>query len=175
VSYVLGGESGRDWTAQLEATLDGVMGTSFCVDLRQPISVGHFEGEVYDPSDLGGHDYLSAAAIAHTWTNQLGELAGQLGVSHRDALTGVQLAIWQDLYDRALALDLARLGREHPGSLLAFQFVSGGDHSGHRGEKVVLFPRNQDQIFTPSVPEPSALLCFGAGGLLIGAVLRRKR
>jgi hypothetical protein len=175
VSYVLNGESGRNWTAQLKATLDGALGTSFCVDLKQSIGLGSFEGEVYDPSDLGAYDYLSAAAIAHAWANQLGKLAGQLGVGRRDAITGVQLAIWQTLYDNALVVDRARLGSEHPGSLIALDFVSGGDLSGLGGEKVVLFRRKQDQVFTPSVPEPSALLCFGAGGLVIGAALRRKR
>lgn len=175
VSYALNGESGRDWTAQLKATLDGAMGTSFCVDLRQSIGLGSFEGQVYDPSDLGGYDYLSAATIAHAWANRLGKLAGQLGVGRRDAVTGVQLAIWQKLYGDALVVDVARLGRERPGSLIALDFVSGGDLSGVDGEKVVLFRRKQDQVFTPSVPEPSALLCFGAGGLLIGAAVRRKR
>jgi hypothetical protein len=175
VSYVLNGESGRDWTAQLKATLDGALGTSFCVDLRQSIGLGSFEGQVYDPSNLGGYDYLSAAAVAHTWANRLGKLAGQLGVDRRDAVTGVQLAIWQTLYDDALVLDLARLGSEHPGSLTALALVSGGNHSAFDREKVVLFRRKQDQVFTPSVPEPSALLCFGAGGLVIGAALRRKR
>jgi len=175
VSYALNGESGRDWTAQFKATLDGAMGTSFCVDLRQSIGLGSFEGQVYDPSDLGGDDYLSAAAVAHTWANQLGKLANKLGVGRRDAVTGVQLAVWQNLYDDALVVDVARLGREHPGSLIALDFVSAADLSRPDEEKVVLFRRKQDQVFTPSLPEPSALLCFGAGGLVIGAALRRKR
>jgi hypothetical protein len=175
VSYVLNGESDRNWTAQLEATLDGVIGTSFCVDLRQSIYLGRFEGEVYDPSALGGLDYLSAAAIAHSWANQLGKLADRLGVSYRDAVTGVQVAIWQNLYHDALLVDLERLGRENPGSLAALNFLSGQELSRPGEEKVVLFKYRQDQVFTPSIPEPTALLCFGAGGLLIGATLRRKR
>ena len=34
VSYELRGEADRSWTAQLQATLDGAMGTSLCADLE---------------------------------------------------------------------------------------------------------------------------------------------
>jgi hypothetical protein len=119
-SYVVGSDCGHGWTAYLKATLDGFWGTSFCVDLGQSISPGHFEGGVHDHRVWGGHDYFSPGAIAH-------------------------------------------------------DSVPGGDLSGPDGEKVVHLPGKPDQVVTPSVPEPSALLCFGAGGLLIGAVLRRKR
>jgi hypothetical protein len=33
----------------------------------------------------------------------------------------------------------------------------------------------QDQLFTPPVPEPSALFVFGAGALLVGHALVRRR
>jgi hypothetical protein len=175
VSYELQGDAGRAWTAQLQATLDGAVGTSLCADLEQYIGIGTFEGEVYAPGDLAGYDYSAAAAIAHAWANKLETLVGDLGVGVRDAITGVQVAIWQALYDGDLVVDLALLELEHPDSIAVLDHVTGGTPAGYGAEMVVLFRSNQDQIFTPGVPEPSALLCFGLGGLVIARSLRSKK
>lgn len=168
-------------TALFRESVDGVLGTSFCTDLLQTISTGTYTDFVaYDPAVADGmpslddppppRQFVFAAQISNAWSNNIDALASSLGVLKVDAITGVQVAIWEAVYGDAFSVTSMSTGAQK-----AFDYVSGLSY-GSYGQTLLYFsPTRQDQLFSPPVPEPSAMLVFGAGALLVGRSLMRRR
>jgi hypothetical protein len=170
------------WTVQFHEEVDGVEGVSFCADLSQTISTGTYTNFVaYDPAAAESQPFASgpparefawAAQIADRWANDLDTLVTTLGVSNAQAITGVQAAIWEAVYGDAFAATAASMSG---GAWAVYQHVLGQTYSSYGNTLLYHSPTRQDQLFTPPVPEPSAMFVFGAGALLVGrSVLRRK-
>lgn len=167
-------------TAQFHDVLDGVAGNSFCVDLSQYLNKGTFSEFVeYDPS-AGEHQafaggatprhFVLAAQIADAWSNRLGWLQTQLHVTPVQVITGLQAAIWEAVYTNKFTATKMSTGAQS-----VFSYVLGRHYTGY-GDTTLLYSRlRQDQLFTAPVPEPSALLAFGVGALLVGGALVRRR
>jgi hypothetical protein len=166
-------------TAQFQELLDGVAGSSFCVDLSQYINRGTFSDfVVYDPTAAEGEAFADgpperqftlAAQIVNAWANDIGALASQLGVSEVQVVTGVQAAVWEAVYGDAFAVNTMSDGAQS-----VYDFVLGRQYDGYGATVLVYSRTRQDQMFTPPVPEPSAVLLFGTGALLVGRSLRRR-
>jgi hypothetical protein len=179
INVAFNGSSRSVLTAHFQELLDGVAGSSFCVDLSQYINRGSFSDfVVYDPTAAEGEafadgppqrEFTFAAQIVNAWANNIGALASQLGVSEVQVVTGVQAAVWEAVYGDAFAVNAMSDGAKS-----VYDFVLGRQYDGY-GATVLLYSRTrQDQMFTPPVPEPSAVLLFGAGVLLVGRSLRRR-
>jgi len=168
-------------TAQFHAVVDGVAGTSFCADLSQYINVGTYsQFGAYDPAAAESQAFaysprrrfVWAAQIADHWGNEIGWLSSNLGVTRVQAITGIQSAIWEAVYNSGFRATSASMSA---GAWSAYQYVLGTSYSGY-GNTLLYYSRTrQDQLFTPPVPEPSALIVFGAGALLVGNALVRRR
>ncbi|HEU4428177.1 MAG TPA: PEP-CTERM sorting domain-containing protein [Myxococcota bacterium] len=168
-------------TAQFHEVVDGVTGTSFCADLSQYVGVGtHSDFVAYDPTAAESQAFASsptrrfawAAGIADRWGNDIGWLSSNLGVTRLQAITGVQTAIWEAVYDGNFAATAASMST---GAWSAYQHVIGASYSGYGNTLLYHSRTRQDQLFTPPVPEPSAVIAFGAGALLVGRALLRRR
>jgi len=166
------------YVVAFQATLDGVDGRSFCVDVLHSLSVpGSYQAVV----EAIGPAYLEAAQIANRWSHDLGSLAGSLGISLADAAAGVQEAIWKSVYDEPAGLGVIAFHRAlTAGEQAAFQMASNPLYWNGVGSTQLLRLTDslgrtrQAQLFTPAVPEPSALLVFGIGSLLVGRSLRTR-
>ncbi len=176
VSVTFNGVNRNVLAAQFRENLDGVIGTSFCADLAQVIGKATYTDFVeYDPaaaegaSFANGRKFVLAAQIVDAWSNKLGWLESKLGVTQADAITGIQLAVWEAVYGSAFAVNFMTLGTQS-----VYSHVLGANYSSY-GSTVLLYSRNkQDQLFTPPIPEPSAMIVFGAGVLLVGRALARR-
>ena len=61
------------------------------------------------------------------------------------------------------------------GAYRVYEYVLGSRYNSY-GHTTLYYSRtNQDQLFTPPIPEPSAMIVFGAGVLLVGRTLLRRR
>ncbi|MFI5321479.1 MAG: PEP-CTERM sorting domain-containing protein [Myxococcota bacterium] len=171
------------WTVHFHETVGNVQGTSFCADLSQTISAGSFTNFVaYDPGAAESASFAAgpparkfvfAATIADKWGNSLSWLENQLGVTQVQAITGVQAAVWEAVYGNKFT---ATSGSMSAGAYRVFGYVLGfKGYSGYGGTKLYYSSTRQDQLFTPPVPEPSAMFVFGAGALLVGRALLRRR
>lgn len=170
-------------TVQFKEQVGSVLGTSFCADLSQTIGQATYSNfAAFDPAAAEGQAFASgpparhfvfAATIANKWGNDLSALESQLGVTRVQAITGVQAAVWESVYGNTFTATAASMSQ---GAFAAYQYVLG--YSGYHGYgKTLLYHSrtNQDQLFTPPVPEPSAMFVFGAGALLVGRSLLRRR
>jgi hypothetical protein len=168
-------------TTQFHEIVDGVAGTSFCADLSQYINVGTYgDFGAYDPAAAESASFaysprrrfVWAAQIADRWGNDIGWLTSNLGVTRMQAITGVQTAIWEAVYNGNFTATAASMSA---GAWNAYQHVLGATYSGY-GDTLLYHSRTrQDQLFTPPVPEPSAMIVFGTGALLVGRTLLRRR
>jgi hypothetical protein len=166
------------YVVAFQSTLDGVDGTSFCVDVLHGLSVpGTYNAVVEAISPA----YLEAAQIANRWANDLGALSSSLGISLADAAAGVQEAVWKSVYDQPAGLGVISFHRAlTAGEQAAFAYANDPTHWNGVGSTQLLRLTDasgrirQAQLFTPAVPEPSALLVFGVGSLLVGASLRKR-
>jgi len=61
------------------------------------------------------------------------------------------------------------------GAWSVYQRVLGFNYAGYGNTLLYHSRYRQDQLFTPPVPEPSAMFVFGAGALLVGRTLLRRR
>jgi hypothetical protein len=168
-------------TAQFHENVGGVAGTSFCADLSQYIGKATYTNFAsYDPnaaesaSFAAGREFAFAATIVDKWGNSLDWLQNKLGVTHVQAITGVQAAVWEAVYRDSFT---ATSGSMSANAFRVFDYVLRFRGYGGYGATRLYYSRtNQDQLFTPPVPEPSAMLGFGAGALLVGrALMRRSR
>ncbi|MBM4382074.1 MAG: PEP-CTERM sorting domain-containing protein [Deltaproteobacteria bacterium] len=169
-------------TTQFHEQVDGVTGVSFCADLSQYITTATYTDFVaHDPAAAESQAFASgppvrkfawAAQIADRWANDLNELVTTLGVTNKQAITGVQAAIWEAVYGNAFTATAASMSG---GAWSVYQHVLGHKYASYGRTLLYHSPTKQDQLFTPPVPEPSAMFVFGAGALLVGrSLLRRK-
>jgi hypothetical protein len=176
------GQSRTFWTAHFQEKVDGVVGTSFCADLSQTIGKNTYTNFVAtDPAAAESASFATgtpqrkfvfAAKIADRWGNDLGWLQANLGVTETQAITGVQAAIWEAVYGNTFTATSASMSA---GAFQVFEYVLGSRYSDYGHTQLYYSRTNQDQLFTPPIPEPSALLVFGAGALLVGSTLARRR
>lgn len=170
-------------TAQFHEIVGGVIGTSFCADLSQTLGVGTYTSfTAYDPTLAESQSFAAgpparrfafAATIVDKWGNSLSWLESKLGVTRVQAISGVQAAVWEAVYGNAFTATSSSMST---GAYRVFEFVLGfRGYDGAGATQLYYSPTRQDQLFTPPVPEPSALVVFGAGALLIGRALRRRR
>lgn len=160
-----------------KGTLDGVAGTSFCVDVVHSLAV---PGSYTATIEALTPPYMEAAQIAHRWANDIGSMASTLGISIADAASGVQLAIWSNVFDQPATLGTISFARARTaGEQLAYAMAT--DSSLWNGTDGTVLLRltdatgavRQGQIFTPSVPEPAGFLAFAVGALVVVTTLRR--
>jgi hypothetical protein len=181
VGVSFNGSSRSFATALFRESVDGVsgIGTSFCTDLLQTISTGTYNFTAYDPAaaEAAGfaatapsRQFLFAAEIANAWSPNIGALASTLGITQVQAITGVQVAIWEAVYGDSFSVLSMSAGAQR-----AFDYVDGLSYSGYGNTQLYYSSTRQDQLFTPPIPEPSAMFVFGAGALLVGQALRRRR
>jgi hypothetical protein len=181
VGVTLNGTSRSVATALFRESVDGVLGTSFCADLLQTISTGTYTDFIaYDPAVADGmpsldsppppRQFVFAAQISNAWSNDIDALAATLGVLKVEAITGVQTAIWEAVYGDAFSVTSMSAGAQK-----AFAYVSGLSYDGYGQTLLYVSGTRQDQLFTPPVPEPSAMLVFGVGAALVGRTLWRRR
>jgi hypothetical protein len=180
VGITLDGASRTVATALFYERVDGVAGTSFCADLLQTISRGtYYDFVAIDPTAAESEGFAAAppprefafaARIASAWSNDIDALAASLGVLKVDAITGVQVAIWEAVYGGAFSVTSMS-----DAAWKVYEYVSAADYSGYGDTLLYYSPTRQDQLFTPPVPEPSAMLAFGVGALLVGRSLLRRR
>lgn len=177
------GQDRSFWAVQFKEEVDGVQGTSFCADLSQTIAKGTYTNFVpYDPAAAEGQPFATAApprtfvfaaTIVDEWGDKLDWLTSALAITKVQAITGVQAAVWEAVYGGAFTATQASMSA---GAYKAFEYVLGfKGYDGYGNTKLYYSPTNQDQLFTPPIPEPSALLAFGAGALLVGRSLLRRR
>ncbi len=171
------------WTVQFHEDVDGVQGTSFCADLSQTIGKAAYSNFVaHDPAAAESQSFAAgppvrkfvfAATIADKWGNSLSWLESHLGVTRVQAITGVQAAVWEAVYGSSFTATSASMSK---GAFAAYEYVLGFNGYNGYGNTALYYSRtNQDQLFTPPVPEPSAMFVFGAGALLVGRSLLRRR
>ena len=183
VKVQFNGQARSFWTVQFHENVDGVVGTSFCADLSQTIGKTTYSNFVAnDPAAAQNQAFASgtpkrqfvfAATIADKWGNSLGWLESKLGVTHVQAITGVQAAVWEAVYGNSFTAASSSMSA---GAFKAFQYVLGFKGYVGYGKTQLYYSRwNQDQLFTPPVPEPSAMFVFAAGALLVGRSLLRRR
>lgn len=173
--------SNNVYVVAFQSTLNGVAGTSFCADVVNALSVpGSYTAVV----EAISAPYLEAAQIAHRWANQLSALASSVGVSLAEATSGVQLAIWKNIYDDPAGVGVISFGRAlSANEQLAYDRAVDQTQWTGVGDTVLLRLTNaaggtaQGQLFTPpgsAVPEPASFLTFGVGALLIARTLRSR-
>jgi hypothetical protein len=184
---VLGWDLGENITAQYNGSTqsfntvlfrenaNGVLGTSFCADLGQTISTGTYTDFIaYNPSAAPSTapqgSFVFAAQIANVWSNNIPGLATTLGITQVQAITGVQAAIWESVYGDAFAVTSMSAGAQS-----AYNYVRAQAYTGYGNTMLYRSLTRQDQLFTPPVPEPTAMILFGAGALLVGRTLARRR
>jgi hypothetical protein len=167
-------------TAELDVTIDGQRGFSYCVDLGQNIGIGGSAGWTMTDPDL------SAGVMRAAWLVEFAKPQFEtLGASRATVIAALQVSIWEvlsetpgayNLYAGAFALssggastgvmNLARgfLGAVGSADLQAFQTSAVWARHGTR----------QDQlVFTP-IPEPGSIALFAAGIALVAFAGRRK-
>jgi hypothetical protein len=177
------GQSRSFHTAQFHEIVDGVVGTSFCADLSQTLGVGTYTSfAAYDPTAAESQSFATgapprkftfAATIVDEWGNRLSWLENKLGVTRVQAISGVQAAVWEAIYGDAFTATSSSMSA---GAYRVFEYVLGfRGYDGVGGTLLYYSRTHQDQLFTPPVPEPSALIVFGAGAILIGRSLLRRR
>jgi PEP-CTERM motif len=183
VNVTFSGQARSFATAQFQENVDGVVGTSFCADLSQYIGKATYSSFVaYDPAAAETQSFAVgppqrqfqfAATIVDQWGNSLDWLQQTLGVTHVQAITGVQAAVWEAVYGNAFS---ATSGSMSAGAFRVFGYVLGfNGYTGYGQTQLYYSAANQDQLFTPPVPEPSAMIVFGAGALIVGQALLRRR
>ncbi len=178
VSVNLSGANMSVLAVQFHEDLAGVIGTSFCTELTQHIGTGGpWEFTVYDPTvaetAIGGGDpsrsFVWAAQISNAWANGLDALDALAGVTRAEAITGVQLAVWEAVYGDAFTINAMTAGTQS-----VYDYVL-HPYSGYGSTVIVASSVRQDQLFTPPVPEPGAIAVFGLGALLVGEAVRRRQ
>lgn len=171
--------SGRNvWTAEFQVSLEGVAGdtTSFCVDLDTHIGVGSYDVQnvldaYREPSPKGEaeRNFSWAGYVMDRYGSNIDALVDE-GTTRRQAITGVQAAIWERIYDgNIVAADSLSIGaRNIYDQILENPFIVDGP------ALIVDLAGNQDQVISAAVPEPSAALIFGIGAVIAGSASKRR-
>jgi hypothetical protein len=178
------GRAGRVNTAELDVTLNGANGFSYCVDLAQDIGVGTSSNWALREAEANA-GVIRAAWLVEHFRPGFDALIGP-GTTRATAIAALQVAVWEVLADLPGDYNLYSGG---------FRIMSGGASTG-----VMNLARNflgeleeaslsgfttdatwayhasrQDQIFVNPVPEPSSILLFVGGAGLVAYAAKRKR
>ena len=171
--------------AELDVTIGGTDGFSYCVDLQQTITTGSSSGWTIMDAELNP-SMLRAAWLVEYARPRFDLLAsGTPGATRATLISALQVSIWEvlgdsaagyDLYDGAFSvrsdtpanvMNLARgfLGALGGADLAAFQTSAVWAQHGLR----------QDQLVSNPIPEPSSIALFAAGIGSVAYVGTRKR
>jgi len=193
VTVVSGGVTETVATAQLDLTVAGASGFSYCVDLAQSIGPGTSSG--WDLLSPGLSDSVTRAAwLVDTFQPALGSMvhpAGEdfsFGVTRATAIAALQVAVWEVMSDSPGNYDLGsgafaigaggasdgvmNLTRDMLGQL------SGADLSGYTTSAVwAVNASKQDQLFfgrVNPIPEPGTVGLYALGAAIAAFGIRRK-
>ncbi len=183
INVQFNGQNKSFWTVHFHETVGSVVGTSFCADLSQVITKATYTNfTAYDPTAAESQAFASgpparkfafAATIADKWGNSVSWLQNKLGVTQVQAITGIQAAVWEAVYGNAFTATSKSMSA---GAYDVYEYVLGfRGYSGYGNTQLYYSRTNQDQLFTPPVPEPGAMAVFAAGALLVGRALKRRR
>jgi hypothetical protein len=170
------GDLSRNWMAtEFDATLEGVAGVAYCIDLEQGAQLGDTTG--YSILDLD--ELLNGWAAA--WLLQTYR-ADRDAPDARAQITALQIAIWEVTHD-AGAWDIfdgdfrVLLVKSELSLALAQSYLASIPDRRVDVDGVVALHHNnnQDQIFIPNIPEPGTALLLGIGCAGIAFRGRRRR
>ena len=163
-------------TAELSASLDGVLGVAFCVDLAQTIGIGDHAVTVQALGSLPGT--FEAAYLVNTWYPYLGGLG-----DHATAITALQLAIWEVRYETSgsygLGNGLFSVASASGTAIAMAERMLGAlpaQIGATPGFSIAYSPKVQDQIWMGGgapIPEPGSALLFFGGALALSMLSRR--
>ena len=126
------------------------------------VLTAYTEGPGLSPS--GPRNFPWAGHVMSRDGYDIDQLVGG-GTTRDHAITGVQAAIWEDLYGDAL--DTINRATLSAGALDVFDEIMAEFPGAIDGGALIIdLPGNQDQVIANPVPEPSAALIFGLGTVL---------
>jgi hypothetical protein len=194
VDVVAGGHTGSVATAQLDLTVGGASGFSYCVDLAQSIGPGTSSGWDLRAPALSD-SVIRAAWLVDTFQPGLDSMVHPasddyaFGVTHATAIAALQVAVWEvmaespgnyDLYSGAFALadggasdGVMNLSRDFLGQL------GGADLSSYETSALwAVHKGKQDQLFfarVDPIPEPGTVGLYALAAAIAAFALRPKR
>lgn len=191
VNVIGSGRSGWVNTAELDATLDGKSGYSYCVDLAQNIGVGSSNNWMLREAEASAGVIRAAWLVEHfrpSFDTLIAPTSDAFswGSTKATAIAALQVAVWEVLAETPGNYDLYNGG---------FRIASGGASAGVmnlartflgelQGATIAGFTTDsvwayhgtrQDQIFVNPVPEPSSILLFVGGAGLVAYAAKRRR
>lgn len=169
------GDLERNWMAtEFDATLEGVAGVTYCIDLEQGAQLGDTTG--YSIVDLD--EVLNGRAAA--WLLQ-SYRADRSAPDAKEQITALQIAIWEvthdagpwDIFDGDFRVLLVK---SELSLALAQSYLASVPERCIDVDGVVALHHNnnQDQLFIPNVPEPGTALLLGIGCAGIALQGRRR-
>ncbi len=169
------------YTALFDVSLDEDRGISFCVDLDTYIGVGTYEvREVGNASVFVGpgseapRNFEWAGLVMDKYGVDIDGLTNPF-VTRKQALTGIQAAIWEGIYGGGVVLASSLSGGARSVYDRIVSETQGTQGEGPSGSVIVELAGNQDQVFSNPVPEPSAALVFSIGALIVRGATRRRK
>jgi Thioester domain len=191
VNVIGSGRYGWVNTAELDVTLDGANGYSYCVDLAQNIGVGSSNYWSLREAEASAGIIRAAWLVEHfrpTFDVLIAPAsdAAAWGATKETAIAALQVAVWEVLADAPGAYNLYSGG---------FRIASGGASAGVmnlarnflaelESQSITGFTTDatwayhamrQDQIVVNPIPEPSSILLFVGGAGLVAIAAKRKR
>jgi hypothetical protein len=194
VDVVSGGHSEHVATAQLDLTVGGMSGFSYCVDLAQSIGPGTSSGWSLLSPELSD-SVIRAAWLVDTFQPGLDSMVHpanedySFGVTRATTIAALQVAVWEvmaespgnyDLYGGAFSIanggasdGVMNLSREFLGEL------AGADLAGFQTSALwAVSQTRQDQLFfarVDPIPEPGTVALYAFGAAIAAFALRPKR
>jgi hypothetical protein len=173
----------RVYTAELEASVEGIEGRvdTFCVDLDTTISSPasyHARAliDAYTGVSPEGERPRDFAWAGHVVDHFAVDTLAIDGITRRQAITGVQSAIWEGIYGGGIV----NVGSLSTGARSVYEQIMGSVPSSLSAfaptgrALIVELDGVQDQVFSSPVPEPGAAMLFGLGIVLAGRHSRRR-
>ena len=154
--------------------VDGVATTSFCVDLDTYIGVGSYPIRALldpytatTPAGEAPRDFAWAGLVMENFGFDIDALVSAT-VTRKQAITGIQAAIWEGLYGGGIVLAPSL----SDGARSVFDTIMGAQMAATGASVIAEMEGVQDQITTAPIPEPTAGLVFGIGLVIISASRR---
>jgi hypothetical protein len=183
VDVIGSGRAGYVNTAELDVTLNGVNGYSYCVDLAQDIGVGTSTNWTLREAEASDGVIRAAWLVDHFRPTSD---ASAWGATKATSIAALQVAVWEvladtpgnyNLYDGSFRI--AAGGASAGVMSLARNFLGELENASMDGfttDSIWAYnPTRQDQIFVNPIPEPSSILLFSAGAGLVAFAAKRKR
>ncbi|MFI5317004.1 MAG: hypothetical protein ACHQ6T_14990 [Myxococcota bacterium] len=193
VNVVSASENGWVNTAQLDLTVAGNSGYSYCVDLAQSIGPGTSGGWSLNSPELS-NQVIRAAWLVDTFEPQIGSMVHPLsdsvsfGVTRQTAIAALQVAVWEvmaetpgnyNLYSGSFAI--AAGGASDGVMNLSRDFLNqlgAADLSSYSTSAIwAVNATKQDQLFFGQVnpiPEPGTVALYAFGAAIAAFAVRRK-